>query len=105
MSLKLSELDFVAEHRPGARIPHVDASSRHVGANEQGEPLSREKILEEQRQDEFRERQENETCSGKSEFFLDQEGLMYRHQASDQHQLMVPKNLIHEVINENHDAE
>ena len=31
MSLKLSELDFVVQHRPGSKIGHVDALSRHVG--------------------------------------------------------------------------
>ena len=31
-SLKLSELDFVVEHRTGSKIGHVDAPSRHVGA-------------------------------------------------------------------------
>jgi len=30
--LKLSELDFVVEHRAGSKIGHVDALSRHVGA-------------------------------------------------------------------------
>jgi len=29
-SLKLSELDFTVEHRPGTKIAHVDALSRHV---------------------------------------------------------------------------
>jgi hypothetical protein len=29
--LKLSELDFVVEHKPGSKIAHVDALSRHVG--------------------------------------------------------------------------
>jgi len=30
-SLKLSELDFIVQHRPGTKIAHVDALSRHVG--------------------------------------------------------------------------
>ena len=31
-SLKLSELDFIIEHRPGSMIGHADALSRHVDA-------------------------------------------------------------------------
>ena len=30
-SLKVSELDFIVEHRAGSKIGHVDAVSRHVG--------------------------------------------------------------------------
>src|SRR5215469_306035 len=30
-SLKLSELNFTVEHRPGSKIAHVDALSRHIG--------------------------------------------------------------------------
>jgi len=30
-SLKLSELDFTVERRPGTKIAHVDVLSRHVG--------------------------------------------------------------------------
>ena len=99
--LKLSELDFVVEHRPGSRIKHADALS-HVCANKREELLSREKILKEQRRDEFCAKQEPGTCSLKSEFFIDEEGLMYRLQIDDRHPLMVPKALIHEIIAENH---
>ena len=67
-SLKLSELDFVVEHRPGAKIPHADALSRHVAAIEQGEPLSRKNILEQQRPDEFCKRQVTGNGPGKSEY-------------------------------------
>ena len=37
-SLKLSELDFVVEHREGSKIGHLDALSRHVGAIENPDP-------------------------------------------------------------------
>ena len=90
------------EHRPGAKIPHADALSRHVAAIEQGEPLSRKNILEQQRQDEFCKRQVTGNGPEKNEFFLDQEGLLYRHREPNHHQLVVPKNLIQEVIKENH---
>lgn len=82
-SLKLYELDFVVENRPGSRIPHADALSRHVGAVKQGEPLNRETILEEQRRVEFCAKQEPGTWTGKRKFFLDQEGLIYRRRTHD----------------------
>ena len=50
-SLKLSELDFVVEHRAGSKIGHVDALSRHVGAITNPDPLSRESVQQEQRKD------------------------------------------------------
>jgi hypothetical protein len=47
-SLKLSELDFVVEHKPGSKISHVDALSRHVGAVMHEYSLDKERILCEQ---------------------------------------------------------
>jgi hypothetical protein len=44
-SLKLSELDFTVEHRPGTKIAYVDALSRHVGAVMRGGNLSQESVL------------------------------------------------------------
>jgi hypothetical protein len=35
-SLRMSELKFSVEHRPGSKIQHVDALSRHVGSYESG---------------------------------------------------------------------
>jgi len=53
LSLKLSELDFVVEHRAGSKIGHVDALSRHVGAITNQDPLSRKSIRQEQSKDVF----------------------------------------------------
>jgi hypothetical protein len=44
-SIKLSELDFVVEHRSGSKIGHVDALSRHIGAVKYGPALSKEIVL------------------------------------------------------------
>jgi hypothetical protein len=52
-SLRLSELVFVAEHRAGNKIPHVDAQSRHVGTISSENKLSPEEVLNEQRKDRF----------------------------------------------------
>ena len=50
-SLRLSENDFIVEHRARTKIPHVDALSRHVGTISSMTPLSPEEILDEQRKD------------------------------------------------------
>jgi hypothetical protein len=52
-SLKLSELDFVVEHRAGSKIGHVDALSRHVGAILEEGILDRKNIFQEQAKDIF----------------------------------------------------
>jgi hypothetical protein len=41
--------------------------------------------------------------SSKSEFFLDEEGALYRRQNNGKHQLVIPKALIQDVIRENYD--
>ena len=52
-SLKLSELDFVVEHRAGSKIGHVYALIQHVGAIMNPDPLSGESIRKEQSKDAF----------------------------------------------------
>jgi len=102
-SLKLSELDFTVEHRAGSKIPHVDALSRHVGAVIHKDILDRNNILREQAKDAFSVKQNPGIYCSRREFFLDDEGVMYRRQTGNKHQLVVPKNLIHHIIKVNHD--
>lgn len=52
-SLRLSEFDFVVEHKAGSKIGHVDALSRHVATVLDDGILSKERILLEQRKDSF----------------------------------------------------
>jgi len=48
-SLRLSEFDFVIEHKAGTKISHDDALSRHVGSI-MGDGLpDKERLLEEQK--------------------------------------------------------
>jgi len=101
-SLKSSELDFVVEHRPGSKIGHVDALSRHVGAVMPEDSLDKERILIEQQNDEFCTKQEPGTYSSKREFFLDKDSVVYRRRPCDKHQVVVPRSLIYDVIQENH---
>jgi len=50
-SIRLSELDFVVQHRAGTKMPHVDAPSRHVGTIVKGGTLDKEDVLREQAKD------------------------------------------------------
>jgi len=97
-SMKLSELQFTVEHRAGKKIPHADALSRHVGAIRQTIGLSPEEIAREQARDLFCQRLNLGTHADKGEFFLDEQGLIYRRKSDDQSQLLVPMALVNEVI-------
>jgi len=101
-SLKLSELDFVVEHRPGSKIGHVVALSRHVGAVLHEDSLDKERILSEQQKEELCTTQEPGTYSSKREFFLDKDGVIYRRRPCDKHQIVVPRSLNYDVIQESH---
>jgi len=101
-SLKLSELDFIVEHKSGCKISHVDALIRHVGAVMHEDSLDKERILCEQQKDEFCTKQELGTYSSKRQFFLDEDGVMYRRQPGDRHQIVVPRSQIYDVIRESH---
>ena len=63
-SLMLLGLDFVIQHRPGRRIGHADALSRHVGAVMPEDSLSKESVKHEQVKDEFCMRQNPGALSG-----------------------------------------
>jgi hypothetical protein len=68
-SLKLSDLDFVVEHKPGTKIPHVDALSRHVGTVTYEGCLDKVKILQEQAKEAFCAKQTPGTYSSKVSYF------------------------------------
>ena len=101
-SLKLSELDFEVQHKPGSKISHVDDLSRHVGAVMREDSLDKERILCEQQKDEFSTKQEPGTYSSKRELFLDEDCVMYRHQPGDKHQIVIQRSLIYYVIKKSH---
>ena len=95
-------MDFIVEHRPEFKIGHVDALSRHVGTVMHEDSLDRERILIEQQKDEFCTKQEPGTYSSKRKFFLDEDGVIYRRQPGDKHQIVVPTSLIYDIYNESH---
>ena len=101
-SMKLSELPFTVEHRAGKKIPHADALSRHVDTIKQKIALSPEEFAREQARDPFCQHLKLGTHADKEEFFLDEQGLIYRRKSDDQGQLLVTKALVNQVIRENH---
>ena len=52
-SLRMAEFDFDVEHRPGNKIRHVDALSRHVQAITTEQSLSKNLVRAEQKRDKF----------------------------------------------------
>ena len=92
----------MVEHQAGTKLAHVDALSRH-GTIIQGGTLDKEDVLREQVKDAFCLKQNPGTYESKKEFFLDDDGVLYKRRSSGDHQLIVPETLVREVINQNHD--
>jgi hypothetical protein len=69
----------------------------------QGGSLDKENVLNEQARDAFCTRQAPGTYCSKSEFFLDDDGILYKRSSNGKHQLLVPAILTHEVVRQNHD--
>lgn len=44
-SLRLAEFDFQVQHRPGTKIKHVDALSRHIQQVMVSETLTKENVI------------------------------------------------------------
>jgi len=93
----------MVEHRAGTKIAHVDAFSHHVGTTVQGGTLDKEDVLREQAKDAFCLKQKPGTYESKKEFFLDDDGVLYRQRSSGDYQFIVPETLVCEVIKQNHD--
>jgi hypothetical protein len=74
----------------------------HVGTIRQAVGLNPEEIAREQAKDPFSQRLNPGTYADKGEFFIDDQGLIYRRKPNDQSQLLVPNALVNEVIRENH---
>ena len=92
-SIKLSELDFVVEHRAGKKMAHVDALSRHVGTVVQGGTLGKEYVLREQAKDTFCLKQSPGSYASRKEIFRDDDGVLYRNRPKGEPQMIVPATL------------
>jgi hypothetical protein len=77
---------------------HVDALSRHVQAVHTSKIIPKERVKAEQDSDKFCNSIEVGKFMGKSEYFYDEEGVIFRRRMNGEHQLLVPKTLAKEVI-------
>jgi hypothetical protein len=68
-SLRLSELKFSVEHRPGTIKQHVDALSRHIGFVIKTGNLDPDRLIKEQAEDAFCMKLNPGKYSSRSEFF------------------------------------
>jgi transposase InsO family protein len=102
-SLRLAEFDFRVEHRAGTQIRHVDALSRAIQSVTFDQSLSREEVIQEQRADEFCNLLKPGTHRGTTEYFTDEDDVIYRRRKNGEHQLVVPASLVERVIGMNHD--
>jgi hypothetical protein len=102
--LRLTEFDFSIEHLPGTKIRHVGALSRHVLAVHTNKTFPKERVKAEQASEKFCNSIEFGKFMGKSEYFYDEERVIYRRRMNGEHRLLVPKTLAKEVIELNHDT-
>jgi hypothetical protein len=65
--------------------------------------LDKQNVLWEQKADTFCGTLNPGTYSSRSEFFLGNDGVIYRRQRSGKHQLVIPLTLVKDVIRENHE--
>ena len=93
-SLRLAEFDFDVEQRPGAKIRHVDALSSHVQAITTEQILSKDLVRAEQKRDNYGSTLQVGKPKGRSEYFYDEEGVIYMRRKNGEHQLVVPRKLI-----------
>ena len=88
-SLRLSEFDFMVEHRPGTKIRHADALSRAVQSVGHDIDLPAEVVKTAQEGDEFCRSLKPGTALSKSEYFEDEAGLIFKRTKNGEHQLVV----------------
>jgi hypothetical protein len=77
-SLCLAEYDFTVQYRIGAKIPHVDSLSRHICVLASNSGLSKDKVGREQAKDAFCQAVKIGDSRRKSEFFKDEDGVIYK---------------------------
>jgi len=94
----------VVEHKPGYKMGHVDALSRHVGSVAHDNALNKENVIREKEKDAFCIKQATGSYRSKREFFVDDDNVFYRRKSNGNHQLVVPETLVQEVIKQNYES-
>jgi hypothetical protein len=92
-AVKLSEYDYKVEHRPGTKMRHADALSRHINVVDKDLVLSREIIREEQEKD--------SAClqyKQAENFWTDEDGILYHQEIKGRSQIVILETLIEVVL-------
>jgi hypothetical protein len=97
-SLRLSEFDFEVAHRPGTEIRHADALSRAFQVLAQEQEVPRDVVNTAQAGDKFCQSLKLGPPTRKSEYFTDEEEMIYSRRKNGEHKLVVPVNLANRVI-------
>jgi hypothetical protein len=92
-AMKLSEYDFVVEHRPGTRMQHADALSRNLDMIGKDLVLSREVIREEQQGDNL-----CKDYTQREDFWTDEDGVLYHQKSKEPPRLVIPTTLVPTVL-------
>jgi hypothetical protein len=103
-SLRLAEYDFTVQHRPGAKIQHVDALSRHVRVVTTEPTVSKDTVRKEQATDSFCQTLNAEHANKGSELFRDSDGVIYKKRKSGDPLMVVHKSLVGNVISLHHSS-
>jgi transposase InsO family protein len=102
-SLRLAEFDFRVDYIPGKQLPHVDSLSRSFQTATQNAELSKEVFRREQGRDPFCKTLRVKPAGARSEYFYDQDGVIYKRRSGAEPLLVVPKSLEQEVVALNHE--
>jgi hypothetical protein len=89
--------DFTIQHRPGAKIQHLDALSRHVRAVTIEPTILKDTVSNEQVTDAFCKSLNTESTNKRSEFFRDLDGFIYKRHKNGEPLMVVPKSHVSEV--------
>jgi hypothetical protein len=102
-SLSVADFAFHIQHIPGTKVGHMNALSQHVAAVSVKAVLTNNRFYREQMKDTFCSVQRRKRFMVKSEFFIDEVGVMYRRQKDKNDQIVVPESLVIEIIQVNQD--
>lgn len=92
-AIKLSEYDFVVEHRPNTKMRHADALSRSANMVEKDLILFQEVIRDEQARDDLCTKYRKY-----EKFWVDEDGLLYRQGLKEEPRVVIPSTLVHTVL-------
>jgi hypothetical protein len=86
------------QYRTGAKTPHVDSLSRHICALASNPGVSKDKVGREQAKNAFCQAVKIGDSRGKSEFFKDEDGVIYKRRKDGEPLLVVPESLVNQIL-------